>query len=219
MYLNALGVQPPLHPWLWNTPPGKRSHFLQYIAIKFWTIWVVWEKILLKRVHVVCSWIKLLISVWHACFDCMTWGSLKAAWLGIQSSSDTMHMKLMWFSPAQSTSCCSDRETRSPVIMACWPSREPVAEKAQQLPHPPYNDITITECLLKCLETHTREHTHTNMHTNTCIVWSCVHCRHWLVHETSLAWFLTGVTTLLSLQSIFFGRSLLSRGILALARS
>ena len=30
---------------------------------------------------------------------------------------------------------CSERETRLPVFLKCWPSREPVVEKAQHDPH------------------------------------------------------------------------------------
>ena len=40
----------------------------------------------------------------------------------------------------QSTRFCSLRETRFPVALKCCPSREPVAENAQQDPHDPWTE-------------------------------------------------------------------------------
>jgi hypothetical protein len=37
----------------------------------------------------------------------------------------------------QSTKFCSESETSCDVLAKCWPSSEPVAEKAQHEPHCP----------------------------------------------------------------------------------
>merc|ERR1739838_1014683 len=49
----------------------------------------------------------------------------------------------------QSTSCCSDKDTKLPDFLACWPSNEPVVEKAQQEPHCPWFFTAVTQPLVR----------------------------------------------------------------------
>lgn len=44
----------------------------------------------------------------------------------------------------QSTNCCSERETRDPVLILLAPSIDPVAEKAQHEPHDPWFLTPVT---------------------------------------------------------------------------
>ena len=58
--------------------------------------------------------------------------------------------KQAWFpkDPEQSRRFCSLNETSFPVLRKCWPSRAPVAEKAQQEPQRNWFLISVTAPLV-----------------------------------------------------------------------